>query len=300
MNWDDVRIFLALAECGSLSAAARRLAIDHTTVARRVSALEAAIGVRLMDRLPRAVVLTEAGAAFAERAQGMRAAAFAMQRAARGMDDAMAGPVRVSAPPLFARRVVAPHLGELRRRHPGIVLDLIGDVAFADLDRSEADLAVRLSRPEGLGLVARRIGGFGFALSAAPVWAARDPSEWRFVAHDRSALERPQDLWLDGFLGGRPVVFRSNDDAILAAAAQAGVGVALLPAYLALPGLVDLPADRPLPRREVWLAVHDDVRRAPRVRAVIEFLAEVTDGVSSSSAGAPSPARPGAPGSGRR
>lgn len=297
MNWEDVRIFLALAEHGSLSAAARRLEVDHTTVARRVSALEAAIGVRLVDRLPRAVVLTEAGVAFAARAQGMREAAFAMRRAARGMDDALAGPVRVSAPPLLARLVVAPHLGELRRRHPGIVLDLIGDTAFADLDRSEADLALRLSRPEGLGLVARRIGAFDFALLGAPEWAARPPADWEFVGHDRSAASRPQDLWLDGFLAGRPVVLRSNDDAILAAAAQAGVGVALLPRYLAQPGLVELPTDRPLPRREAWVAVHDDVRRAPRVRAVIDFLAGA---VASLSADAPSPARPAAPGSARR
>ncbi len=276
MNWEDLRVFLVLAELGSLSAAARRLDVDHTTVARRVGALEAALGVRLIDRLPRAVVLTEAGRRLAGRAAPMREAAFALQRAARGLDDGAGGSVRVSAPPVLARVVLAPRIARLRQSRPEIVLDLIGDQAFADLDRSEADLAVRLSRPEPKGLIARKLGEVGFGLYATAAYAARDPSQWTFAAHDRVPSELPQEVWLDAFRGERVVSFRSNDNGILAAAAQAGAGVALLPRYVAagVPGLVELPAGRPLPAREVWLAVHDDVRRAPRVRAVIDWLAE--------------------------
>lgn len=281
MDWEDVRVFLALAEQGSLSAAARRLDVDHTTVARRLAALEATLGVRLADRLPRAVSLTEAGRRFAARAAGMRDEAFALQRLARGLDAAEGGAVRVSAPPVFARVVVAPRLGELRRRHPGIVLDLIADQAFADLDRSEADLALRLSRPEPRGLIGRKLGEMRFGVYAAPDYLERPPAAWEFVAHDRMPPELPQEAWLEEFRDGRPVTFRSNDNGILAAAARAGVGVALLPRYLAEaePGLVALNPGRPLPSREIWLAVHDDVRRAPRVRAVIDFLAEAVAGV---------------------
>lgn len=281
MNWEDVRVFLVLAEQGSLSAAARRLDVDHTTVARRLAALEAALGVRLADRLPRAVSLTESGRRFAARAAGMRDEAFALQRAARGLDAAEGGVVRVSAPPVFARVVVAPRLGDLRRRHPEIVLDLIGDQAFADLDRSEADLALRLSRPEPRGLIARKLGELCFGLYAAPEYMEREPAAWEFVAHDRMPIELPQEGWLEAFRGERPVAFRSNDNSILAAAARAGVGVALLPRYVAEaePGLVALDPGRPLPSREIWLAVHNDVRRAARVRATIDFLADVVAGV---------------------
>jgi len=281
MDWEDLRYFLALAETGSLSAAARRLGVDHTTVARRVGSLEAALRVRLVDRLPRAVLLTEEGRRVAELGLRMEAEARAVLRAAGGMDEAVRGVVRVSAPPGFARAVLTRPLVALRRRYPSLAVDLIGEQGFADLDRREADLAIRLSPPEGDGLVVRKLGTMPFALYAAPDYVnGRPAEEWEFLAHDGFPVDLPQQDWLDAYAQGRAVAFRSNDHATLAMAAAAGLGAVLLPRYLGDddPSLREIPCAEPWPCREIWMAVHDDLRRSPRVRAVMDCLAAAVGG----------------------
>ena len=278
MDWEDLRHFLALAKAGSLSEAARQLRVDHTTVARRVAALEAALGLRLIDRLPRAVALTPEGGHIAQLGGRMEEDAFAIVRAAKGADPAPSGPVRISAPPTFASIVLAPRLAVLRDRHPGIVVDLVGDQNIANLDRRQADIALRLTRPVGDGLIARKVGEMPFALYATVGYAEqRAESEWEFIAHDDLPAELPQQRWLNVVARGRPVVFRANDAASLAAAARAGMGVALLPHFLGDgdPTLASLPSPEPPPRRDIWMVVHDDLRRALRIRVVMDFLVEI-------------------------
>ncbi|MGE5478575.1 MAG: LysR family transcriptional regulator [Bacteroidales bacterium] len=286
MNWEDLRHFLTLARSGSLSEAARQLKVDHTTVARRVAALEEDLGVRLVDRLPRAYALTEDGRRIAALGERLEDDAFAVLRAARAADPNPAGHVRVSAPPTFASAVLAPRLVELHQRHPGIVLDLVGESRSADLDRREADLALRLVPPEGGGLVARKLGELSYGVYGAPNYVAERPSaRHAFVAYDDSLDQVPQQRWLYSVAAGRPVVFRANDVASLAAAARAGLGLAVLPDFLAAGdcGLVRVatPDAPPPPRRPLWLVVHDDLRRAARIRAVMDFLAEaVAEGLA--------------------
>lgn len=277
MDWEDLHHFLALAQAGTLSEAARGLRVDHTTVARRVAALEAALGLRLIERLPRRVTLTPEGRRIAQLGGAMEDGAFAILRAATSLDQTISGSVRLSGPPNFASVVIAPRLPVLRARHPGIVVDLIGDQRNADLDRREADIALRLSRPGGDGLVGRRIGDMRFGLYAAPFYvAARAEAEWEIVAHDDHPVALPQQRWLNAWAEGRPIVVRANDTASLAAAARAGLGVALLPDFLGNgdPGLVRVPCADPPPCREIWMVVHDDLRRTPRIRAVMDFLIE--------------------------
>lgn len=287
MNWEDLRHFIVLARSGSLSEAARQLGVDHTTVARRVAALEDALRLRLVDRLPRAYALTEDGHRIAALGERLEDDAFAVLRAAHAADPSPSGVVRVSAPPVFASTLLAPRLAALRQSHPGIVVELVGESRAADLDRREADIALRLAPPEGDGLVARKLGELSYGLFGAPVYVAeRPPARWDFVAYDDSLDHVPQQLWLRAVAGDRPIVFRANDVASLAAAARAGVGLAVLPDFLgrgdgrlaAIAAGADAP---PPPRRTLWLVVHDDLRRAGRIRAVIDFLAEaVRDGLA--------------------
>ncbi|MEC9432567.1 MAG: LysR family transcriptional regulator [Pseudomonadota bacterium] len=276
VDWEDLRHFLALADAGGLSAAARRLGVDHSTVARRVAALEAALGVALLDRAPRAVALTAAGARIAELARPAEAAAQAVRRAAAGAPAGLVGPVRISAPPAYATAVLAPRLGGFVARHPGVALTLAGEVSAADLARRDADIALRMSRPSRPGLAARRVAPLDFALYAAPDHPT-DPADWAFISWDDARAEIPQHAWLEAARDGRPVALRTNDASSQAAAAQAGLGAALLPVFLAarLPGLVRLPWDGPLPRRDLWLAVHEDLRAVPRIRAALDFLARL-------------------------
>ena len=279
IDWEDLKHFLALARGGSLSEAARALGVDHTTVARRLAALEKALDLRLVDRLPRSVTLTPQAEPIADLAERMAETAFAICRVADGARTTLAGPVRVSAPPAFATLVVAPRLSTLTGTYPDITVTLIGDVAEADLDHRQADISLRLSRPKSPDLIARKIGDLPFHFYAATDYD-RPEEDWRFIGYDEESRHIPQHGWLEEHRRRRDVVLRTNDSASQASAAGAGIGVALLPAFLgeADPRLKQMPSAEALPSREIWILVHDDLRRAPRIRAVMDFLIETVRG----------------------
>lgn len=295
MSWDDLRYFLAVMRGGSLSAAARALQVQHSTVARRIDALESALGIRLFDRLPRGWPPTDEGLHLAEHAGRVEADVHAFARAAQGA-AALDGVVRVSASPVFASHFLAPRLARAQRAWPALRIDLMGEMHAANLYAREADLAVRLSRPSEPGLAARRLGTMRFALCASPDWAAAPPDTWAFLGYDDALAQMPQQQWLERFAAGRRFAFIANDLAALHRACVAGAGIALLPRFLVdtaaatagsdTPASVDpsLSAAAPLveltsvPRcdveREIWLVVHPDVRRSPRVQRVADAIAD--------------------------
>ena len=275
-DWEDIRHFVTLAREGTLSAAARALGVDHATVARRVAALEASTGVKLVDRRPRTTTLTEEGKRIAAVAAPMEEAAFALSRAAQAAKPGIDGEVSISAPPNFASSVIAPQLSLLRHRHPGIRVKLIGEKRPASLSRREADVALRLMRPVESGLFVRKIGSFGFSLYGTPAYLEKTPPHaFAFIGYDASMAQSPQEVWLGTIIGEREVVLRTNDLESQLAAARSSLGIAALPHYLG-------DRDGSLQRyevtqkpvtRDVWLVVHRDLRRTPAVRAVMEFLA---------------------------
>lgn len=278
MEWGDVRYFLALARTGSLSAASRRLGVEHTTVARRVDALEAALGTRLFDRLPRGWRLTAEGEHLVDDAARLEEEALAFARRAAG-GTGVAGPVTVSAPPFLANHFVAPRLGPFLAAHPGTVLTLVGEKRAALLGQREADIVLRLSRPTEHGAVARRVGTMAFGLYAAPSYlAGRRPEDWVFLGDDESSGELPQHRWMLGFAGPRPLVLRSNDMTTLFQAARAGIGIAALPCFVgeADSGLTCVESDRDgVGSREIWIGIHEDLRRSPRMRLAMDAIAAI-------------------------
>ncbi|WP_413206240.1 LysR family transcriptional regulator [Rhodospirillum sp. A1_3_36] len=279
MNWEDLRHFLALAEGGSLSAAARMLGVEHSTVARRVATLERDLGTRLVDRLPRSVLLTEAGRRVADLGAGVSEGVARVVRGVDALEDSLAGSVTVSAPPSLAGWVIAKALADLRQRHPQLVVTLLGDVDRADLDRRRADIALRLSRPEQPDLVARKVGELVFRFYGEPDFALREDAReahWPIIGYEETTAHYPQWRWLEPRLAGRPVVFRSNDLTAHAVAARAGMGVALLPRFMGEEaGLVVLASQDIPPSRDIWMVVHDDLRSVPRVRLVMDELAQI-------------------------
>lgn len=273
VNWEDFRYFLTLAETGSFSAAARRLSVDHSMVVRRVGLLEADLGLRLIDRLPKAVMLTEEGTELARKGQDVVRDILSVERAAVSLGQKVSGTVCASVPPAMANIILAPRLPDLRRDHPEIDLILLGEVSFSALDKRQADISLRLSRPTQNGLVTRKIADLPFGF-----YGAKDATicekNWNFINWDKTHTDIPQYAWIEKRLQGRDVVLRANDISIQARAAAAGVGVALLPDFIGArhPMLHRLHVDDDFPPRELWIAVHDDLRKAPRVRAVLDFL----------------------------
>jgi len=274
LDWDDIRYFLELARAGSLSGAARQLRVEHSTVARRVEALEAALGIKLFDRLPKAWALTEEGETLVAQASRLDDEAQAFFRAALGVSS-LQGTVRVSAPPVFASHFLVPRLAGVREQWKNLNLEVVGEIRDAHLARGEADLAIRMSRPTAPGLAARCIGQMHYGLYAAHGYAERPEAEWEFLGYDDSLRQVPQQQWLERMANGRRFSFRSNDLAALLHAARAGLGLAALPHFLAAndSGLCAIPAPGDQAQREIWLVMHPDVRRSPRVRLMADLIA---------------------------
>jgi DNA-binding transcriptional LysR family regulator len=275
-DWEDLHHFAIFCREKSLSAAARRLQVDHVTVARRIASLEASLGLKLVDRRARAYELTPDGLRLGALAERMDDEAFSLGRAARSLQSDLTGTVSVSAPPGISSTIIASRLQQLRQTHPGLSLRLIGEKRAASLTRREADIAVRLSRPVEPGLVQRKIGALPFALYATAEHLNAQPAAGHcFICGEADFDALPQQIWLKAVAGSRPIVLQSNDTLVQLAAAKAGIGSAALPVYLgdAEPTLRRVPA-KPAPiSRDVWLIVHRDLQKSPPVRAVMAFLA---------------------------
>lgn len=296
LDWGHLRFFLALARTGSLSRAARSLGVDRNTVARRVAALEEELGLPLYERGPQGWIRTAAGEELAALASRVEEDVLALARHADARDPAVAGTVRLTTASHVAALLLAPAVPALRERHPSLVLEIAVDQRPFDLTRREADLAVRMGRPREAGLVTRKLSEVAFRLYASPGYLRRrravDLAADAFIGFDDSLAGTPQERWLARVAPDRRIVFRCNSTAALQAAARAGVGVAVLPCFAADAdqGLVRLEGPEPTPH-ELWLLVHGDLRRTPRVRAVIEWLDALVQRARDLLSGAPAPRR---------
>jgi len=277
MDWDNLKFFLALAETGSLSRAAKQHRVDHTTVARRIEALEGELGVRLVERLTRSYRITAEGERVRERARKIEAGIAEIVRLARDADTSLERIVRVSGPPSLLSRFLAPRLLPLQKEHAGLRIDLVGDVRQVNLSQGETDIALRLVRPAEKGIVARRLVVVGYALYGSRERIARRTNEQDYLGYDESLDHLPQQRWIKALAGERGFALRSNDITTLMTSARAGLGLAVLPCIMAQyePELVRVPTEPPPPTRELWLLFHRDVGRSPAVRAVIDRITEI-------------------------
>ncbi len=273
MDWRDLHVLAVLHREGSLAGAARALGVNHATVSRRVSALEESLGHRLVRRLARSTPLTEKGEEVAGIALEMERQAHRIERLAHAAQGTLTGRVRLTAPPVLASEIIIPALRELRAAHPDLQIVVSANSHLASLDSGEADLAVRMVEPQGRQNIVRRIGSVAFALFANRTIAKLPPHRWRFIAFDETLAHVPQQRWLREFAAERPLDLLTGDYHSQRAAAEAGLGVALLPCIMAErnPTLVRVTGEQPDPR-PVWLVVHSDLKDAPAVRAVGDLL----------------------------
>lgn len=275
MDWDDLRHFAAFAEQGSLLSAARALHVEHATVSRRIEALERSLALKLVDRRGRRLRLTAEGERIAAIARRMEGEANAIARLVRGAAEDISGEVTLSAPPAFGSIVVAPALCGLAQNHPRLTIRLLGEARTAALDRREADIAIRLSRPAEGDLTLTKLADVTFRAYASPEHlAAHDPQDWLFIGSDGEVRQSPQQHELARLAAGRRFALWSGEVSMQMALACHGAGIAMLPDFLRPErrGLVPaFPEAAPL-MREAWLVVHSDLRHAPGIRTVIDHL----------------------------
>ncbi|MFI0471863.1 LysR family transcriptional regulator [Halomonas sp. HMF6819] len=277
--WDDTRAFLAVARHGTLSGAAGALGLGIATLSRRIERLESSLEVALFIRLQSGYRLTEAGTALVENAEAMEAAAAAIAFGA-GQMRLPTGRVRLATAENLATELVLPALPELYRRYPGLTLELVTDITTVNLHRRDADLALRMVRPTRGNVTLRRLGTLGYGAYASAGYTARreasaDFDEDAIIGWSEEYAHLPAAKWCEAVLKGRAPVLTTTSVATQVAAAQAGIGVAALPHLVAQrAGLACLSIDIDV-AQPIYLVSQADIASSMRIRAVVDFLAEL-------------------------
>jgi DNA-binding transcriptional LysR family regulator len=278
MDWNDLRYIVTIARAGTLAAAARRLGVNQTTVARRLAAAEAALGTRLFERIDGALHATESGEAAVARAAQVEQEVHALEHGISGADADTAGPVRLTGVPMLVNRLLIPALPQLYARYPRLRIELIAEARNASLTKREADIALRLARPEGgSAVLAKRVGHLEYAVYG-PRKRAADRLPW--ITYEEGLSHLPQARWIatathDGAL----VPLLVSDAEAIVHAIHAGLGKSLLPCFVADRDsrLRRLSGPKGVLARELWLLTHNELRHHARIAAVVAWLTELVE-----------------------
>ena len=289
IDWALWRSFLAVADTGSLSAAARALGLTQPTIGRHIDMLEAAVGQTLFLRTPQGLAVTEAAAALVPDARAMQLTADSLARRASSAPGGRAGTVRIAASHVVGAEVLPIVLAPLLADHPGLAVELALSNDSADLWRQEADLAIRMVRPSQGSLVARRLESVPLGLFAHRAYlgrAGRPETETDLVGHvligpdgDPAALAGLEAL--GGLVGRQHLRLRSDSEAAQIASIRAGLGIGVMQAGIAArdPMLEPVLPGRAAWTLDVWLVLHEDLRRLPMVRLMADHLSAVLPAV---------------------
>lgn len=269
LNWDDLRLVLALAEAGTLSGAASTLALSHPTLSKRLRAMEDRLGVRLFDRLPGGLVPTQAGQDAIDLAGRMATDIAALEARIAGQDKAGGGVVRLTAPDAIAEYLLPPILAAMGRDEPRLTMELIVSNTILSLAQRKADIALRVTGKPDPGLKGRRIGTVAMAIYAAQVVADLPDGARPWIGYDGSLACAGPGLWLADHVPADRIRFRANTLLGAAQAARSGMGCAVLPCFVGegLPDLRRLGDPLPGLDQPLWLLVHPDLAGVPRIRA---------------------------------
>ncbi|TAN00664.1 MAG: LysR family transcriptional regulator [Rhizobiaceae bacterium] len=286
MNWDDVRIFLAVARAGQILGAARRLGLNHATVSRRVAALEDALKARLFRRLTTGSELTPAGERFLLVAERMEADMIAARAEIAGEGDALTGTVRLGAPDGFGVAFLAPRLGALAVLHPELMLQLVPVPRSFSLSRREADIVITVDRPTEGRLVAGKLVDYTLQLYASRTYAEENglpktPAELsshRLVGYVPDLAISPSLDYADEIAAEWPANFSVSSSLGQVEAVRSGAGIGILHTFIArsMPELVPVAIGKPI-RRAYWLVYHESVRPMRRVQAVADFVTRIVE-----------------------
>lgn len=285
MDWNDLRFVLAVSRAGSALRAAEALGVNQSTVLRRLDALEAGLGVCLFERRRAGQTPTAAGRFAILAAERMEAEALALTNELAAQRRAVSGSVRLTTSETLANRLVTPCLRAFQDLRPGIAVELITADQRLDIARGEADVALRASsRPEGAGIVARRLPDTDWAIYCSRSYAAErgvPACRAEIPGHDLVGMEgRMAELpgwkWLAASAPDAAIRFRSNSLTNLTLNLKAGLGLGALPVMVgdAEPELVRCFDPPPEIRAEMWLIVREELKDQPHIRAFTDFLAD--------------------------
>jgi DNA-binding transcriptional LysR family regulator len=286
-DWNDIRAFLAVARSGRLTAAAARSKIDHSTLSRRIAALEHGLRSKLFDRSPAGYTLTEQGRRLLPIGEEMERLALGAGEAVGGTSTSVAGIVRIGSPEGFGSYFLAPRIAGLKALHPRLTIQLVAAPAVFSLARRDADIVISVSRPPAGRLKVARLIDYDLGLYAAPAYlrdtpdiaSSEDLSRHRFVSYIGELLHFPELDFLQHVAPGGTTSVESSNLVAQLKATLAGAGLCVLPAFLAAreEGLVRvLPGEVSL-TRSLWLTVHQDLAELARVRAAVGFIKQEVD-----------------------
>jgi len=281
-DWNDLRSYLAVARSGRLTAAAQKLQVDHTTLSRRLSALEHALKAKLFDRSPSGYTLTEQGQRLLPTAEEMERLAIAAQEMVGGSAACVEGTVRIGAPEGFGSYFLAPRIAALKSLYPELLVQLVAASAVFSLSRRDADVVVSVARPPAGRLIVSKLTDYDLALYAAPAYldghapirTAADLTGHSFVSYIGELLHFPELDFLQHVAPGGATSVESSNLLAQLRATLAGAGLCVLPAFLAgeEKGLVRVLPDEVSLTRSLWLIVHQDLAELARIKAVVKFV----------------------------
>ena len=288
-DWSLVRSFLAALDAGSLLGASRRLSTSQPTAGRHIAELESQLGLLLFERTGRGLIPTATALKLADSARAMEAGALALARSVSGAQVRVSGTVRITASQPVACYLMPPVLAEMRRALPDVQVELEASNLVSNLLRREADIALRMVRPNQATLVARKIGLVPVGAYASHDYIARRGAPLKptdLLSHELIGYDKGEDI-LRGFkrfgesATREAFALRSDDLIVQWTAVQAGLGIGFVANYLARndPSVVRILHALPLPELPMWLTVHREIRTNSRIRAVFDFLAKALPGV---------------------
>nr|WP_318246035.1 LysR family transcriptional regulator [Seohaeicola saemankumensis] len=284
LNWRLVSSFLAVAEMGSLSAAARAQGRSQPTLGRDIHTLEQTLGVELFVRRARGLALSETGETLLPMARQMRDAMRAIALTAAGQSQRLDGTVRITASVFASHFVLPPVLAAIREAEPAIQIDLVASDTSENLLFREADIAVRMYRPEQLDIISKKVGELEMGVFAARRYldrAGRPSTPRELLAHDLVGFDQDPMILNHMKAAGWPATradfaLRCDDQAAYWQLVRAGCGIGFTQANVghADPLVEEIKLGVTLPRLEVWLAAHEAMRRTPRIRRIWDLLAD--------------------------
>ncbi len=280
LNWDDTRIFLAIAREGTLSGASKSLKLGVATTSRRLERLETVLGFRLFTRDQLGYKLTDEGRALVHRAEALEQAGYAFCEEVHLNTESVMGHVRLATAQGLADDLIIPALPKLLEAHPNLTVEIITSVSTVNLHRHEADMALRTVRPERGNVSIRRLGELGLGLYASESYLQRRPQSQLhdsledddFIGWSETQQHLPAAQWLEKNLRGKSCRLTTTDMSAQTTAVKSGIGMAVLPHFIAKPlNLVCVRSDIGC-EQTIWLVVHSDLAHSRRVRVVAEFL----------------------------